>query len=196
MPAFAKRLLKELRKPQTDWRQIHEEFSQQEIGDYSFSPPDRRMDESLFFLPDFNESESSTDNPRDILFMIDASGSISNEMMAISFSEINGAVDQFDGSLEGWLGFFDAAIIEPVKFKDVDELIRIKSICGGSIDFRIIFECVAEHMRDESPACIVILTDGFAPFLDEKLANGIPVLWLINNERVDPPWGKIARIQV
>lgn len=67
LSAFAKRLLNELRKPQTDWRQIHEEFSQQEIGDYSFSPPDRRMDESLFFLPDFNESESSTDNPRDIL---------------------------------------------------------------------------------------------------------------------------------
>lgn len=38
--------------------------------------------------------------------------------------------------------------------------------------------------------------DGFAPFPKEKLSMGIPVLWLLNNEKVDPPWGKAARITV
>ena len=51
-------------------------------------------------------------------------------------------------------------------------------------------------MADDLPACIIILTDGFAPFPQEKLAGGIPVLWLLNNEDVTPPWGKIARIKV
>lgn len=48
-------LLKELRKPQTDWRKILNDFIQEEIVDYSFTPPDRRFDDSPFFLPDFND---------------------------------------------------------------------------------------------------------------------------------------------
>ena len=43
---------------------------------------------------------------------------------------------------------------------------------------------------------IIILTDRYAPFPQEKLAGGIPVLWLLNNEEGNPPWGKIARIVV
>lgn len=51
-------------------------------------------------------------------------------------------------------------------------------------------------MQDKLPTSIIILTDGYAPFPEEELAGGIPVLWLLNNEEVDPPWGKIARIVV
>ena len=67
---------------------------------------------------------------------------------------------------------------------------------GGGTDFQIIFEYVAQHMQDEPPVSIIILTDGYAPFPNEALANNIPVLWLLNNEKVEPPWGKIARIKV
>ena len=49
---------------------------------------------------------------------------------------------------------------------------------------------------EEPPSSIVILTDGEAPFPDESDAMDIPTLWIINNERVDPPWGKVARIEV
>lgn len=66
---------------------------------------------------------------------------------------------------------------------------------SGGTDFQIIFEYVAKHMK-RPPASIIILTDGFCPFPMEKLAMGIPVLWLLNNEEVDPPWGKVARIKV
>lgn len=51
-------------------------------------------------------------------------------------------------------------------------------------------------MQDKLPASIIILTDGYAPFPQEKLSINIPVLWLINNNDVDPPWGKVARITV
>ena len=67
---------------------------------------------------------------------------------------------------------------------------------GGGTDFQIIFEYVAKYMSDKPPASIIILTDGFAPFPQEKLAMGIPVLWLLNNECVEPPWGKVARIKI
>ena len=193
MPAFAERLLKELRKPQTDWRTILNEFVQEEITDYSFTPPDRRFGDSPFFLPDFNEKEAIV---KDVLFMVDTSGSMSDDAITAAFSEIKGALDQFNGKLAGWLGFFDAAIIEPQPFETVEEFRVIRPKGGGGTDFQIIFEYVAHHMADMLPASIIVLTDGFAPFPQEHLAMGIPVLWLLNNEDVQPPWGKVARIVV
>ena len=50
LPMFAQRLLQKLIEPQTDWRSILNEFIQEEITDYSFSPPDRRFQDSPFFL--------------------------------------------------------------------------------------------------------------------------------------------------
>ncbi|SCJ00596.1 Uncharacterized protein conserved in bacteria [uncultured Ruminococcus sp.] len=193
LPAFAERILKELKKPQTDWRTILNDFIQEEVVDYSFAPPDRRFDDSPFFLPDFNGKE---DRVEDILFMIDTSGSMSDDMIAAAYSEVKGAIDQFNGKLKGWLGFFDAAIIKPQPFSDENEFKIIKPAGGGGTDFQIIFEYVFHHMSDKLPASIIILSDGYAPFPLEKLAGGIPVLWLLNNEEVNPPWGKVARIIV
>jgi predicted metal-dependent peptidase len=193
MPRFAKRILEELRKPQTDWRIVLNDFIQEEVVDYSFSPPDRRFDDNPFFLPDFNGKDDMVEN---ILFMIDTSGSMSDKMITAAYSEIKGAIDQFDGKLSGWLGFFDAAIIEPKPFANEEEFKIIRPAGGGGTDFQIIFEYVHKHMSDKPPASIIILTDGFAPFPQEKLAGGIPVLWLLNNDTVDPPWGKVARIKV
>ena len=193
LPAFAERILKELKKTQTDWRTILNDFIQEEVVDYSFAPPDRRFDDSPFFLPDFNGKE---DRVEDILFMIDTSGSMSDDMIAAAYSEVKGAIDQFNGKLKGWLGFFDAAIIKPQPFSDENEFKTIKPAGGGGTDFQIIFEYVFHHMSDKLPASIIILLDGDAPFPLEKLAGGIPVLWLLNNDEVNPPWGKVARITV
>lgn len=193
LPAFAERILKELKKTQTDWHTILNDFIQEEVVDYSFTPPDRRFDDSPFFLPDFNGKE---DRVEDILFMIDTSGSMSDDMIAAAYSEVKGAIDQFNGKLKGWLGFFDAAIIKPQPFSDENEFKTIKPAGGGGTDFQIIFEYVFHHMSDKLPASIIILSDGDAPFPLEKLAGGIPVLWLLNNEEVNPPWGKVARITV
>lgn len=195
LPMFAQRMLEKLKKPQTDWRTILNDFIQEEICDYSFSPPDRRFQDSPFFLPDFNEM-GKNDNVSDILFFIDTSGSISDNDMTTAYSEIKGAIDQYDGKLKGWLGFFDAAIIEPKPFSSFEEFIVIKPAGGGGTDFQIIFEYVDQHMKDKEPNCIIILTDGYAPFPKEELANDIPVLWLINNQDVTPPWGKVARFTV
>ena len=193
LPAFAERMIDMLKKPQIDWRTILNNFVQEEINDYSFFPPDRRFDESPFYLPEFSEKDESV---RDILFMIDTSASMSDEEVTAAFSEVYGAVGQYGGRLMGKLGFFDAAIIEPVPFESAGELKRIKAVGGGGTDFQIIFEYVAQHMDDEPPVSIIIMTDGFAPFPEERLANGIPVLWLLCNDEVQPPWGKVARIGI
>ena len=86
--------------------------------------------------------------------------------------------------------FFDAIL----PFEDEDEFKIIRPKGGGGTSFHIIFEYVEKFMQDELPVSIVILTDGFAPWPEEAAALGIPVLWIINNEEAQPPWGKVARL--
>ena len=49
---------------------------------------------------------------------------------------------------------------------------------------------------EDLPVSIVILTDGYAPFPEVSETMDIPVLWIINNEEVTPPWGRVARIKL
>ncbi len=191
MPLAAERFFNELRSAENDWRTILASFIQEDVCDYSFSPPDRRYDSSGFYLPDYNEPEERVDN---ILFMIDTSGSMSDEMITNCYSEISGALEQFNGHLCGWLGFFDAVVVPPARFDSEEELKIIRPKGGGGTRFDIIFDYVRENMTDTPPVSIVILTDGYAPFPDESETDGIPVLWVINNTEVTPPYGRIARI--
>ena len=191
IPSFLDRLLSELKKPQVDWKTILTNFIQEEITDYSFTPPDRRFDEGDFFLPDFNEKDDHVEN---ILFMIDTSGSMSEEMITTAYSEVKGAIDQFGGKLKGWLGFFDAQVVEPKAFSDEEEFKIIRPVGGGGTSFHVIFEYVRDNMMSDPPVSIIIMTDGYASEPAEKMAMGIPVLWLITDSDVTPSWGKIARI--
>jgi len=191
LPLGIERTLKELLKPRTDWRVLLNDFIQEEVVDYSFMPPDRRFSDSPFMLPDFNETETVV---RDILFMIDTSASMSEDEITQAYSEIKGAIDQFGGSLEGWLGFFDAKVLPPVQFTDESEFRVIRPKGGGGTSFKAIFDYVRDGMTDREIASIIILTDGYASFPEESAAMGIPVLWVINNDNVEPPWGRVAVI--
>lgn len=190
-PLAAERIIEELKNPRLDWRTILNDFVQEEICDYSFAPPDKRMEDCPFFLPDFNEKDESAKN---LLFMIDTSGSMGDDAITECYSEIYGAIQQFNGKLQGKLGFFDAVVVEPTPFEDEDEFKIIRPKGGGGTSFHVIFEYVKEEMQDEPPVSIIILTDGYAPFPKIEDTQDIPVLWIINNNEVKPPWGKVARI--
>ena len=194
VPEGILREIKHLTQSQLDWKTILNDFIQEEINDYSFSPPDRRFNDSPFFLPDYNEKDEHVE---DILFMIDTSGSMSDKQIAQCYSEIKGAIDQFDGKLKGWLGFFDAMVVPPIPFTDEEDFKIIRPFGGGGTSFQCVLDYVRNEMEktlDKLPASLIYLTDGFAPWPEEKDAMDIPVLWLINNEQAEPPWGKVARI--
>lgn len=191
IPEFIERMLGKAEKPTVDWRKVLNEFVQERVCDYSFSPPDRRYSDTGFFLPNFNATEFVS---KEILFMVDTSGSVSDDDLAAVYVELQSAIAQFDGKLEGKLGFFDADVKEPMPFSNVTDLRHIKPKGGGGTDFCPIFTYVRDNYRNEFPACIVIFTDGFAPYPEESDTLGIPVLWLINNEDMTPPFGKVARI--
>jgi len=86
-----------------DWRSLLNCFVQEEVNDYSFTPPDRRMLDGDFFLPDYNVCKETV---KDVYFMVDTSGSISDEMLSLAYEEIHQALDQFNGALTGIVGSF------------------------------------------------------------------------------------------
>lgn len=194
-PFMAQRLMKLGRKSEIDWRTILQEFLQEEINDYSFSPPDRRFGDSDFFLPDYNEKEEV---PGRVWFLIDTSGSISDKAIDAAYAEICAAIEQFGGRLDGILSFTESYVTDPVPFHCISDLMTIKPVGGGGNDFSDIFRYMRNHMMDDLPGYIVIITDGYDRFPPESDAMGVPVLWLINNDNPNatPPWGKVARIPV
>ena len=142
-------------------------------------------------MPDLSEKDEFV---KRVLFMIDTSASMNEREIAQAYSEIKGAIDQYGGKLEGWLGFFDAEVVPPEPFSSEEEFLMIKPAGGGGTNFEIIFDYISEHMLYEDIASIIILTDGYAPFPKEERAAGIPVLWMVNNKNVKPPWGKTVQM--
>lgn len=192
MSSELERTISDMFRSHVDWRQVLNEFVQEELTDYTFSPPDRRFQDTEFFLPDFNDFDVSV---KKVLFWIDTSYSMSDDEVSEAYNEIRGAIEQFDGKLEGWLGFFDTRIHPPVPFTSEEEFLRIRPKGGGGTDFGIIFRYINENMEDDEIASIIILTDGECDFPDQSEARGTPVLWVLNNRSVTPPWGRIVVIE-
>ncbi len=194
IPLFAEMLLKELKEPKVDWRTILQEFIQEDVVDYSFIPPDRRFDDSPFFLPDFNEKDEKI---KGIWIAVDASGSVSDEAVMAAISEIKGCIEQFDGKFSATLSYFDVKVTEPIPIESVDELLNVKPVGRGGTSFSEVFRYMGENMSEELPDEVIVITDGYCDYPDESVRLGIPVLWMINNEEAEePPWGKVARFEV
>lgn len=191
VPDFAKRMIEKIKEPTIDWKKVLNNFVQERVCDYSFSPPDRRFSDTDFFLPDFNEKDFVS---KEVLFMVDTSGSVEDDDLAKVYSELQGAIEQFGGKLIGKLGFFDADVTPPLPFESVGDLLNIIPYGGGGTDFTVIFDYIRNNCMNELPACVVIFTDGIGPYPPETAAMGIPVLWIINNYDSIPPFGKTTRL--
>ena len=86
--------------------------------------------------------------------------------------------------------FFDFDSTTPVAMNSVEDLLSILPVGGGGTDFYSIFS----SLKNELPSCIIVFTDGEGYFPPESIAMGVPVLWIINNDDITPPWGKTVRL--
>lgn len=144
-------------------------------------------------MPSFRENVFGERIDR-LWFLIDTSGSISDEVLAAAFLQIRQALEQFD-SLSGELAFFDTEVSEFVPFESVEDLEEIVPVGGGGTSFYPIFEKLEERIScDDPPTAIIILTDGFASFPAEEAAMGVPVLWILTEDGAEPPWGVCVRL--
>lgn len=176
-----------------DWRRLLDTFIQEEVCDYSFTPPDRRFQNTGFFLPDYNVLD---EKPKEVLFMVDTSASIDDAVLSAVYSEIFEILNQFNGALTGVLAFFDTKVYAPTAFASIVDLIKIIPHGGGGTSYKCIFDFVRKNFTDMPPSSIVIFTDGDAEFPNACEADNIPVLWLFTNNKRSAPWGRMARIRV
>jgi len=190
---FNERLWQQQDNSKLDWRKLLDSFIQEDICDYFFTPPDKRFQESEFFLPDYSVLDENT---KEVLFMVDTSGSITDEMLSVVYGEIKGALNQFNCGIKGAIGFFDEKVYTPTYFSNVDNLKDIKPYGGGGTDFKCIFDYIKRNMGNNPPENIVIFTDGQASFPDVTVTNNIPVLWLLSEVDVVPAWGKYAYVEM
>lgn len=177
-----------------DWKSILNQFIQvvYDDKDYTFSPYDRRFADSSFILPAFNEVE--TEKVSKLWFLVDASGSVSDEMLGLMVSEIKAAIRQFE-SISGSVSFFDTQVSKPIEFEDEIEFPSFGVLGGGGTSFHAIFQYMEENMAEDLPEAVIILTDGLAPYPPEDMALGVPVLWMLIDASEDAPWGVSTHIE-
>lgn len=182
------RVFSEILNPKLDWKYLLNDFTQNEITDYSFMKYDIRFED--FFIPSFSEEEK---NIKDLLIFIDSSGSISDKQINIFLTELLEITNSFN-SIECKLGFFDSKLYKMYKLSTAEEITKIKSIGGGGTDCKECFNYAKNNKNDVSG--IIIFTDGYLDFYNEKVSNGIPVLWIITSKDIEAPWGLSAYLEI
>ena len=193
IPYGMKRYLKDIsHTPKTHRRQLLHDFIQHDRSDYSYQVPDKRYQGDVI-LPSFQDNVYG-DKVEKLWFLIDTSGSISDDALSEAFHEIKDALDQIE-NLSGDLSFFDTEVTEPVAFESVEELSKITPLGGGGTSFKIIFQGMSDFYEENLPTAVIILTDGYASFPDEKDAKNVPVMWIMIDTDVDAPWGECIHIE-
>ena len=178
--------------PKVDWKHILHDFIQNFRGDFTFSSPDRRYSDG-FLLPAFMENLDGSKIEK-IWFVIDTSGSVTDAAVSEALKEARISVEQI-GNMSGDISFFDAEVSELIPFESADDILKMKPIGGGGTSFEAIFEAMPRYFPDELPAVIIIITDGYAPFPKPDATKGVPIVWLIVDSDVTPPFGEVIKIK-
>lgn len=177
--------------PKTNWRQLLHDFIQYDKSDFDFTAPDRRF-QGDYLLPSFCENVFG-DSVKGLWLFVDASGSVSDKELNVLMKEIRSAYEQVE-NISGRISFFDTQISEPVAFESLEELNAVKPVGGGGTSFVNIFKYLHGLEEDQLPDIILIFTDGYAAFPEEDAAMDIPVVWLILDSPVEPPWGNTIHL--
>ena len=192
VPKAARELAFAAKNPELDWRELLNDFLQENINDYSFAPGDKRFSDSEFILPDFNDKDF---DPEKVIFMVDMSGSMSNKAVMDCLSEIKGAIDLYNGKLIGYVGLFDTEVEKYGPIEEFEEgfLNDIKGTGGTS--FHCIYDFLNKKIEPSDDITkLIILTDGDCTYPKEEDTKRFDTVWIINNKYITPPWGKVIRM--
>jgi predicted metal-dependent peptidase len=156
LPSGVKRLIKDLTAPQLDWRTLLQQQIQSTMRtDYTWARASRKGWDMDAVMPG-----SDWDKEIDICVAIDASGSMSDNMLRDILSEVKGIMESYT-SFRLHLWSFDTAVYNATVFtaENLDEIMDWEVGGGGGTSF----ECNWEFMRDNDivPKKFVMFTDGY-----------------------------------
>jgi predicted metal-dependent peptidase len=156
LPAGVRRLIKDLTAPQLDWRSLLQQQIQSTMRtDYTWQRASRKGWDMDAVMPG-----SDWDKEIDICVSIDASGSMSDEMLRDILSEVKGIMESYT-TFRLHLWSFDTDVHNPVMFtaENLDDIMEWSPGGGGGT----LFMCNWEYMRDNDivPKKFVMFTDGY-----------------------------------
>lgn len=190
VPAGILRQLGKLIEPKLDWRALLDSHLRSAFrADFTFQRFNRRN------LTDFLLPTQDVLQIVEVDIAVDASGSMTEEMLRDIFSEVKGIMQSFgDFKLRVWT--FDTRVYNfkeftPHNLYEIDEYAAMAHGGGGTL-----FECNWEFMRDKgiTPHRLVVFTDGF-PCRTWGDSNYCETLFVIHgdpHQKIKAPFGMTA----
>jgi predicted metal-dependent peptidase len=187
LPAGVKRLIQQLTEPQLNWREILRMNLESTIkADYTWMRASRKGWHMDAVMPG-----QKPDEMIDVAVMLDASGSISQDMLRDFLSEIQGIMDSFP-SYKIHVVTFDTDCYNPAQYDsdNLDSMIDYEVSGGGGTDFDCIFTYLKE--QEITPRRLIVFTDGY-PFGSWGDAEYCDTTWILHGTTtIVPPWGTHA----
>ena len=187
LPAGVKRLIQQLTEPQMNWREILRMNLESTIkADYTWMRASRKGWHMDAVMPG-----QKPDEMIDVAVMLDASGSISQDMLRDFLSEIQGIMDSFP-SYKIHVVTFDTDCYNPAQYDsdNLDSMIDYEVSGGGGTDFDCIFTYLKE--QEITPRRLIVFTDGY-PFGSWGDAEYCDTTWILHGTTtIVPPWGTHA----
>jgi len=189
LPGMLEHMVDELTKPQIPWRQQLWSFlSKSKPGRISWNKPNRRLlrisDEKGNLIR--TTLPSRTREPTgDIVIAFDTSGSISHNERVSFASEIDEIHKTIQPESTTVL-YVDTEVQKVVVFEEYDT-IKVEDPGGGGTAFKPAFEWVEKHHPQMD--AFIYLTDGYPDCWPDEITT-YPVLWVITNHDITPPWGE------
>ena len=187
LPAGVKRLIQQLTEPQLNWREILRMNLESTIkADYTWMRASRKGWHMDAVMPG-----QKPDEMIDVAVMLDASGSISQDMLKDFLSEIQGIMDSFP-SYKIHVATFDTNCYNPAQYDsdNLDSMIDYEVSGGGGTDF----DCIFTYLKDQeiTPRRLIVFTDGY-PFGSWGDAEYCDTTWILHGTTtIVPPWGTHA----
>lgn len=185
LPSSVSALVKDILEPRLDWRVILRDtvvsFSK---NDFRWSPPAKKHLWQDTYLPSVCAEELV------VAVGVDSSGSISEKEYQEFLAEVRGIGEQFaDCTIH--LFFCDADIHKRLTLSRQDAWPQMFPKNDGGTSFVPVFEAI--ERENLQIASLVYLTDGRGDY--PMHAPSYPVIWVLNSDYEDTPWGETVRLE-
>jgi predicted metal-dependent peptidase len=161
------RVIKELQKPEVDWREELKPYIQQYVrNDFTWQTPSRKHILADLYLPSMRSQELD-----DVVLVIDVSGSINDRIYTSFMANVKDLLEEFKMRLT--IICCDDHITEVFEDVTADTICEIKPRYGGGTDFKPPFVWLAEQGID--PTLLLYFTD--LECYSYPVEPSFPVIW-------------------
>lgn len=188
IPGGTKTLLDHFLAPVIPWEQVLLRWmTDLSRNSFSWRRPRRRTMPQNIYLP---SHQIDDDRLAHLMYLQDTSGSITEQAILRFNSELKYVWDKFKPK-KMTVVQFDSIIQRVDEYKTGDAFIRVEITGRGGNDMEPVRQFIDEHR----PTAAIIFTDLFYEPM-RPLEYPIPVLWVVDNDTKEPPYGEKLRIHI